>query len=416
MSHTAKLRRNSIAVTLGFACTAVSALGTGGVMDIGVLPGGTASHGIALSGDGAIVTGFSGSSSGERAFVWSEPAGMISLGVLPDGTFSRGAAITSDGSLIVGTSGSISGDRGFRWTSFGGMTSMGTLAGGTSSSAMGICPDGALTVGAGSTSSPLSASRAAMWAGGWFEVGALAGETESVGAAINQYASAVAGWSGSSPRRGMRWRSGIGVQSLGTLPGGTDSFGNGISLDGSVVVGGSIVGGVVRAFRWTTAGGMENLGELTPGGAAEAFGTNPGGGAVVGTAIAADGQPRAFAWTRSRGMFDLNVHLASAAGGSQDLSGWLLSEARAVSFDNSAIVGTGVHNGQVRAFVVRGIPPLEPPCRADFDGQSGLSVSDIFSYIGAWFNQDPRADFNGTGGINPQDIFDFLAAWFAGCP
>lgn len=392
------------------------AMGAGGVTDLGVLPGGMFSRGMALSGDGAVVTGTSGAMEGERAFVWTAAGGMQSLGVLTGGGFSRGAAITSDGVLVVGTSGSSSGDRGFRWTLGGGMQSMGTLTGGTSSSAMGICPDGQFTVGSGSTNSPASSSRAAMWAGAWFDVGALPGETVSVGAAINQYASAVAGWSGTSPRRGMRWTSGLGVQPLGNLPGGTDSFANGISQDGAVVVGGSTVAGVVRAFRWTPGGGMENLGELTAGGSAEAFGADINGGAVVGTAMASDGQPHAFGWTRSRGMVDLNVYLASAAGGSLDLTGWVLTEARAISFDLTAIVGTGLHEGQEHAFVVRGIPPLNPPCRADFDGQTGLSVNDIFSFINAWFNQDPRADFNGSGGISAQDIFDFLGAWFAGCP
>ena len=28
---------------------------------------------------------------------------------------------------------------------------------------------------------------------------------------------------------------------------------------------------------------------------------------------------------------------------------------------------------------------------------------------------DPRADFNGQNGINVTDIFDYLVAWFGGC-
>jgi hypothetical protein len=54
-------------------------------------------------------------------------------------------------------------------------------------------------------------------------------------------------------------------------------------------------------------------------------------------------------------------------------------------------------------------------CRADFDGSGGTTVQDIFNFLSAWFNGDPRSDFNGVNGINVQDIFDFLAAWFAGC-
>jgi Starch/carbohydrate-binding module (family 53)/Glycosyl hydrolase family 57 len=54
-------------------------------------------------------------------------------------------------------------------------------------------------------------------------------------------------------------------------------------------------------------------------------------------------------------------------------------------------------------------------CPADFNGQGGLGVQDIFDFLAAWFANDPRADFNGANGVGVQDIFDFLAAWFAGC-
>ncbi|HVU64578.1 MAG TPA: GC-type dockerin domain-anchored protein [Phycisphaerales bacterium] len=53
-------------------------------------------------------------------------------------------------------------------------------------------------------------------------------------------------------------------------------------------------------------------------------------------------------------------------------------------------------------------------CAADFNG-GGLSTSDIFDYLNAWFAGDTRADFNGADGVGVQDIFDFLNAWFAGC-
>ncbi len=55
-------------------------------------------------------------------------------------------------------------------------------------------------------------------------------------------------------------------------------------------------------------------------------------------------------------------------------------------------------------------------CTADFNGQGGINVQDIFDFLNAWFAGDPRADVNGANGVTVQDIFDFLAAWFAGCP
>ena len=114
-------------------------------------------------------------------------------------------------------------------------------------------------------------------------------------------------------------------------------------------------------------------------------------------------------------MVDLNVYLTSAPGGSVNLTGWVLTEARAISIDGTAIVGTGLLNGQARAFVLRGVPALNPPCAPDFDGSGALGINDIFSFIGAWFYGDARADFNHVNGLTVQDIFDFLGAWFTGC-
>ena len=54
-------------------------------------------------------------------------------------------------------------------------------------------------------------------------------------------------------------------------------------------------------------------------------------------------------------------------------------------------------------------------CRADFNGVDGVSVQDVFDFLGAWFAGDQRADFDGSGGITVQDLFAFLNVWFAGC-
>jgi hypothetical protein len=55
-------------------------------------------------------------------------------------------------------------------------------------------------------------------------------------------------------------------------------------------------------------------------------------------------------------------------------------------------------------------------CPANINGTDGVSVQDIFDFIGLWFANAPRGDFNGAGGITLQDIFDFLTAYFTGCP
>ena len=73
--------------------------------------------------------------------------------------------------------------------------------------------------------------------------------------------------------------------------------------------------------------------------------------------------------------------------------------------------------GSPASISVNGLPVPTPPvaCAADFDGSGTLAVQDIFVFVGAWFNLEPRTDWNGAGGITEQDIFDYLGVWFAGC-
>lgn len=55
-------------------------------------------------------------------------------------------------------------------------------------------------------------------------------------------------------------------------------------------------------------------------------------------------------------------------------------------------------------------------CVADYDGNATVDVSDIFSFLSAWFaNNVASTDVNGNGNRAVDDIFAFLSAWFAGC-
>ena len=134
----------------------------------------------------------------------------------------------------------------------------------------------------------------------------------------------------------FRWTSAGGMVGIGKPPGDHSSYARGINGDGSVVVGGSDY--VVdddnlgfRAFRWTAAGGMQDLGYL-PGGAIQsvALGVSADGSVIVGSSESASGY-QAFRWT--------------AAGGMQGLGdlpgGWFQSEANGASGDGSVIVGYG---------------------------------------------------------------------------
>lgn len=54
-------------------------------------------------------------------------------------------------------------------------------------------------------------------------------------------------------------------------------------------------------------------------------------------------------------------------------------------------------------------------CPANFNQAGGVTIQDLFDYLGAWFANAPEADFNHDSSITLQDLFDFLGAWFAGC-
>jgi probable HAF family extracellular repeat protein len=176
--------------------------------------------------------------------------------------------------------------------------------------------------------------------------------------------------------RAYRWTSGGGTQMLPTL-GGVSSSANGVSSDGSVVVGwANIADGTMRAFRWTQAGGMVSLGTLG-GTSSQAYGVSSDGAVVVGQAAGTDGVSRPFVWRSATGMQALDSSLGqgsaldasadgtfvvgqalidgvvqafrwSQAGGVEklgSLGGWSL--AAAISADGSTVVGTSQVSGTI---------------------------------------------------------------------
>lgn len=137
----------------------------------------------------------------------------------------------------------------------------------------------------------------------------------------------------------FRWTAVGGMVALGDLPGGKfSSRANGVSADGSVVVGNSISGPGREAFRWTATEGMVGLGDLPGGGVggiffrSDAFGVSADGLVVVGFGTSDLGR-EAFRWTDGGGM----VALGDLPKG----FGSLQSIAHGVSGDGSVVVGCG---------------------------------------------------------------------------
>lgn len=107
---------------------------------------------------------------------------------------------------------------------------------------------------------------------------------------------------------------------LGTF-GGVYSVANGVSDDGSVVVGTADTNGNgVRAFRWTQSTGMVSLGTL---GGLQSFGgaVSADGSVVVGAADLLNGRREAFRWTQSTGMASIEPRGLSSAADSVSANG-----------------------------------------------------------------------------------------------
>lgn len=134
--------------------------------------------------------------------------------------------------------------------------------------------------------------------------------------------------------------------SLGFFSGAStqNSFANGISADGSTVVGyGNSINGI-EAFRWTAGAGIEGLGDLAGGFfTSHATAVSSDGSVIVGTGYDGSGPGfdgdvpnRAFVWTAANGIVPLDVVTAGSS-----------SEASGVSADGQTIVGQSVSTAVV---------------------------------------------------------------------
>ncbi len=168
------------------------------------------------------------------------------------------------------------------------------------------------------------------------------------------------------------------MQDLGTLSAGTFSYANAIN-DAGVAVGVSYLDpdlNTNHAFAYSN-GAMTDLGTL--GGLYSNANAINGAGFIVGNATTAGGDQHAVLWQAGK-TIDLN---------SVAPAGWTLTDATGIN-NFYQIVGTGIHNGVVAAYVIT----LQP----DWQGGSG--------------NWDDAAHWNvgglGSVGYTPNTLHDVL--------
>lgn len=174
----------------------------------------------------------------------------------------------------------------------------------------------------------------------------------------------------------IRWTSPGGMQDLGVAPGATHSYGNGVSGDGSTVVGdehgGSNGGG---PFRWTTVGGLQGLGPSLPWTTSYITGVSGDSATLIGFGQAVNGHFYGFTWTSAGGMQLLDP-----------LDQFGEDTPASVSRDGSVAVGTFFPGGAFRWSSIGGMQNL-----GTFPGQiyaQALDVSDDGSVVvgssGTW--------------------------------
>jgi probable HAF family extracellular repeat protein len=301
---------------------------TASFQGLGQLPGGIASYGFGVSGDGKVVVGQAYTSAGiERAFRWTTATGMQDLGDLGGGGAVAYDA-NADGSVVVGRSSDAEGNyfHGFRWTAAGGMEGL------PIGEATDVSADGNAAVGFAllwTAAEGVTSIGASNWARGISPEGnVVVGDT-----------------SASGQRHAMRWTRAGGVQDLGTLS-GPQAFADSASSHAAVVVGqAQVVQSPYvfwHAFRWTASGGMQDLKTLG-GPQSAAYDVSPDGAVIVGKSLttSSSASETAFRWTSKKQMENLRRALLDA--GVTAVQGWVLMSASSVSADGTVIAGYGLN-------------------------------------------------------------------------
>ncbi len=160
-----------------------------------------------------------------------------------------------------------------------------------------------------------------------------------------------------------------------------------------------------------TAGWSQSLTWLGTlgGGRSAAYGVSADGSVVVGGASDAAWYWRAFRWTASGGMEDLNLTYASLL-----TDGSWLRWASAISPDGRYIVGQGYNasTGRYEAFLL----DTGFPRRGDVDRNGCVDDTDLLAVLFAFGGQGYRnEDLNWNGTIDEADLLQVLFHFGSGC-
>ncbi len=400
--------RRYAAIVWASLTAAVAVAGTGPSLtwlgNLNTSPGYAECHGVTNDG---VVAGWAGVLNPHHAFRWTAAGGMEDLPTLGGSPGAEAWGLSGDGQVVVGISFIGITGRAVRWVN-GAIEDLGDLGGGRGW-AYGANVDGSVVVGA-SVWGGDGRNRAFRWtaATGMVNLGTLPGGIRSVARACSADGNVVVGWSGTSDahHHAFRWENGV-MTSISNPAVFFDTEALGVSGDGQVVVGawGPSLLTPAKPFRWTAETGMVNLGTFPGGTWGEAWGANHDGSMVVGWSEVAAGQWRAFVWTQTDGMQDLNVLFADLL-----TDGSILWDAMAISPDGRYIAGHGIRpNGDHEAYLLDttgsggGIP-------GDLDGDGDVDLTDLSTLLAEFgCTSGCTADIDGDGDVDLTDLSILLS-------
>ncbi|MCX5689442.1 MAG: immunoglobulin domain-containing protein [Planctomycetota bacterium] len=431
---------------------------------MGILPGANSSWAYAVSADGSVIAGRSGTNfyygGSTHAVQWTSSGGLLDLDPLVNDSAAWG--ISGDGIVMAGRG--LSGSRGYRaftWTAAGAIDH--AFQGGE---LFGVSFDGTVSVGdqtdnAGTHAVRYSNSRTT-------RLDLDAGAFSSIAYGTNASGSIIVGIASlpSVGTRAFRWTESGGLVNLGQQTPGGISGAKGISSDGSTIVGYTTILNRAHAWRWvgSTQTDMSLLADSTPL-TSTAQAASSDGSTIVGSASWNGTTNHAFVWRADTGMLDLNDVMRQTLP-----AGWTLSDAYGVSANGQVIVGGGINPSGVPEGWIIGVPscisPIlkgQPQSASTHEGEDvhftvAAAGSGPFTYT--WYHNAQiisganghdlevfpvtadsagkyqcqvsngcgsvmsaecdlsvnhcHGDFNDDGGIDGSDIDGFFAAWESG--
>lgn len=361
-----------------------------------------------VSADGTVVVGFLRIGTSPQAFRWKPNEGVQLLGTL-GGTRSFANAVSADGRVVVGTAGTADGVfRAFRWSEAEGMHALGSSE---ESVAIGVSADGRVIVGGIIHENDIWDAFRWEHATGMEILTTRVSQGVALGVSAdgNTVVGDCAVPGQSIPMSPFRWTRFTGLQYIIPF---VDGSALSISPDGRAIVGVIYHGSYAtpRGFYWSyLSWSYVWVGDFG-GGTSEALGVSLSGAVTVGRAKTQNGEWRAFRWTPSQGLEDLNQTYSDLLAPCSSLQ-----VANSVSWDGRYIVGQGFNSasGRPEGFL------LDTWRYGDTNGDGCLDDSDLLNLLIAFGTQGSgltrHEDINKDGIVDGTNLLILLLNFGEGC-